>query len=188
MAEKVYTRRGDDGTTGLLFAGKERVSKSGLRPSAYGEVDETVAVLGVARAEASAAGEEGIAAALLELQRELFVVGAELATPAEHQGRLTDGVSRVTQAMVDALEDRIDERTAAFTQPKDFVVPGNTRLGAALDHAARVVRRAERAVVRLAAEDDVRPEVLRYVNRLSDFVWVLARYAEREGHQPRPRE
>lgn len=187
MVDKVYTRKGDDGTTQLLFAGAERISKADPRPSAYGESDEAVAALGVARAEAAAEGQDDVAELLLRLERELFVVNAELATPPEHAGRLQDGVSRVTQDMVDALEADIDSLTARFEQPKDFIVPGNTRLGAALDLAARVVRRAERAVVALAHVDEVRPEVLRYVNRLADLAWVMARYAERTGRQPRPR-
>jgi cob(I)alamin adenosyltransferase len=168
-----------------LFAGAERVSKANPRTSAYGEADEAVAALGLARAEALAAGEDDVAEMVLELQRELFVLNAELATPPEHADRLQDGLTRVTAPMVEALERRIDDLTGRFEQPKDFIVPGNTKAGAALDLAARVVRRAERAVVALA---DVRPEALGYLNRLSDLVWVLARYAERTERQPRPRE
>ncbi len=188
MSDKVYTRRGDDGTTQLLFAGKERVSKAGLRPAAYGEVDEAVAVLGVARARALDEGDEDVAEAVLGRQRELFVLAAELATPPSRWERLAPGVSLVTGEMVDALEGRIDDLEGRFEQPKDFIVPGNTSLGAALDHACRVVRRAERAMVALGSAEEVRPEALRYVNRLSDLCWMLARYAEREGRQPRPRE
>lgn len=187
MSDKVYTRKGDDGTTQLLFAGKERVAKCDPRPSAYGDGDEAVAALGVARAEAREGGQPDVAELVLRLQRELFVVNAELATAAADQHRLADGVSRVTQAMVDALESDIDRLTASFEQPKDFIVPGNTRVGAALDHAARVVRRAERSAVAVARTDEVRPELLRYLNRLADLVWVVARYAERDHTQPRPR-
>jgi cob(I)alamin adenosyltransferase len=89
--------------------------------------------------------------------------------------------------MVAALESTIDELTSGFEQPKDFIVPGNTRLGAALDLAGRVVRRAERSVDALARAEDVRTEARAYINRLADLVWVLARYAEREHRQPRPR-
>jgi cob(I)alamin adenosyltransferase len=185
--KKVYTRKGDDGTTQLLFAGKERVAKSSTRVAAYGDVDESVAALGVARAEASADGQTDVADIVLQLQRELFVLGAELATGTDHADRLTPGVSLVTSDMAVALETKIDELTRAFEQPKDFIVPGNTRLGAALDLAGRVVRRAERAIDALAREEDVRSEARAYVNRLADLVWVLARYAEREHRQPRPR-
>lgn len=188
MSDKVYTRRGDDGTTQLFFAGKERVSKAGLRPAAYGDVDEAVAALGVARARALDEGAEDVAEVVLGRQRELFVLAAELATPPARWERLDPEVSLVTGEMVDGLEERIDDLEGRFEQPKDFIVPGNTSLGAALDHACRIVRRAERAIVALAAADDVRPEALGYVNRLSDLCWVLARYAERRGRQPRPRE
>lgn len=187
MSEKVYTKRGDDGTTQLLFGGKERIPKSDLRPEAYGECDEAVSALGVARAEAGISGQEDVAGILLAVQRELFVLGAELATAPEHWHRLQEGVSMIGDSMVGELERRIDELTAAFEQPRDFIVPGNTPLGAVLDHAARVVRRAERAVVRLSRAEEVRPEALAYVNRLADLAWVLARYAERSGAQPRPR-
>ena len=183
MPDKVYTRRGDDGTTQLLFAGKDRVAKSSLRVNAYGEADEAVAALGLARAEA----DDDVAQVVLRLERELFVLNAELATAPVDVERLTPGVSLVTQEMVDALEADIDRLTAAFEQPKDFIVPGNTRAGAALDFAARVVRRAERAVDALAREENVRAEARAYVNRLADLVWVLARYAERTDRQPRPR-
>jgi cob(I)alamin adenosyltransferase len=184
---KVYTRKGDDGTTQLLFGGKKRVAKSSLRVSAYGEADEAVAALGVARYEATTDDQADVADLVLKLQRELFVLNAELATAAEDAGRLTPGVSLVTSEMVGALEQKIDELTGQFEQPKDFIVPGNTRLGAALDLAARVVRRTERAIDVLAGAEPVRPEARAYVNRLADLVWVLARYAEREHRQPRPR-
>jgi cob(I)alamin adenosyltransferase len=187
MPDKVYTRKGDDGTTQLLYAGKDRVLKSGSRVSAYGECDEAVSALGIARAEAAADGQDDVGQLLLRLQRELFVVNAELATDPGDWDKLTAGVSLVTQDMVDALESDIDGLTASFAQPTDFIVPGNSRLGAAVDHAARVIRRAERAVVSLDRTDDVRSEVLRYLNRLADLAWVLARYAEREERQPRPR-
>ena len=181
--DKVYTRRGDDGTTQLLFAGKDRVPKSSLRVNAYGEADEAVAALGIARAEA----QPDVAELILRLQRELFVLNAELATAPKDAGRLQPGVSLVTQDMVDALEHDIDDLTTKFDQPKDFIVPGNTPVGAAIDYAARVVRRAERAIDALAREEDVRAEARSYVNRLADLVWVLARYAEQSERQPRPR-
>lgn len=187
MPEKVYTRKGDDGTTQLLFAGKGRVEKSSLRVCAYGEADEAVAALGVARFEATADGQDDIAEIVLQLQRELFVLNAELATDPKDVARLQAGRTLVTDEMVARLEVLIDELNAQFEQPKDFIVPGNTRLGAALDLAARVVRRAERALDALSRAEAVRKQARAYVNRLADLVWVLARYAEREERQPRPR-
>jgi cob(I)alamin adenosyltransferase len=186
-SKKVYTRKGDDGTTQLLFAGKDRVAKSSARVSAYGDVDEAVAALGVARAEATADDQNDVAELVLQLQRELFVLGTELATAPEDAGRLTAGVSLVTAEMAAALEKQIDDLNASYEQPKDFIVPGNTRIGAALDLAGRVVRRAERSIDALAREETVRTEARAYINRLADLVWVLARYAEREHRQPRPR-
>lgn len=182
--DKVYTRKGDDGTTQLLFAGKERVSKSSPRVNAYGDCDEAVSALGVARAEAVSDGQDDVAEIVLRLQRELFVLNAELATDPSNWDRLSPGVSLVTSEMASAHEVLIDDLTERFEQPKDFIVPGNSKLGAALDHAARVVRRAERSV---DAVEEVRPEARAYLNRLADLVWVLARYAEREERQPRPR-
>ena len=187
MTDKVYTRKGDDGSTQLLFAGKDRVAKSSLRVEAYGASDEAVSALGLARAYANEAGQDDVAELLLKLQRELFVLNAELATDPKDQDRLQPGVSLVTKEMVDALEASIDELEAQYEQPKDFIVPGNSIPGAHLDHAARVIRRAERAIDALARAESVRSEARAYVNRLADLAWVMARYAERENRQPRPR-
>jgi cob(I)alamin adenosyltransferase len=186
-ADKVYTRRGDDGTTQLLFGGKDRVEKSSLRVTAYGECDEAVSALGIARAEALDTGDTEVADLLLRLEREVFVLNAELATAPKDVDRLQPGVSLVTGEMAEALEVTIDELTGRFEQPKNFIMPGNTKLGAALDHAARVIRRAERAIDALARAESVRPEARAYINRLADLAWVAARFAEREDRQPRPR-
>lgn len=185
--EKVYTRKGDDGTTQLLFGGKDRVEKSSVRVAAYGDCDEAVAALGVARAEALEAQEAEVADLLLRLERELFVLNAELATAPKDQDRLQPGASLITSDMVDALEEVIDDLAGRYEQPRDFIVPGNTKLGAALDLAARVIRRAERSVDTLARAETVRSEARAYVNRLADLAWVAARFAEREDRQPRPR-
>src|SRR5215471_16513882 len=142
-ARKVYTRTGDDGTTGLFHGG--RVAKDAPGPAAYGDVDEAVSALGVARARTDADSE--LHALLLRLQRELFVVGAELATEPVKRGRLEPGVSRVTPEMVTALEPLIDDVTTRFDPPREFVVPGENELAAALDLARTVVRRAERQAV-----------------------------------------
>jgi cob(I)alamin adenosyltransferase len=188
VPDKVYTRKGDDGTTQLLFGGRGRVPKSDLRVAAYGDADEAVAALGLARSLAAEDGLTDVAEILLRLQRELFVLNAELATSPRHADRLVEGTTKVSAGMVDALETTIDDLNAAFEQPQDFVVPGNSRAGAALDLAARVVRRAERSVDALARAEEVRPEARAYLNRLADLTWVLARYAERDVTQPRPRQ
>lgn len=177
MAErKVYTRTGDDGTTGLLFGG--RVGKDGPGPRAYGATDEAVSALGVARAEAERDGE--VDALIVRLQRELFVVGAELATEPEQRPRLTDGVTRVTAAMVDALEPLIDDVSARFDPPQEFVLPGETRLAAALDVARTVIRRSEREAVGAVHDGwlEADSQVVPYLNRLADLVYTLARWQE----------
>ena len=140
---KVYTRKGDDGTTGLLYG--TRVGKDSAGPSAYGEVDEAVSALGLARAETEAGSE--LNDLLVRLQRELFVAGAELATAPENRSKLAPGVSLVTADMVSALEPIIDDVTSRYDPPQEFVLPGENRVAAALDLARCVVRRAERASV-----------------------------------------
>lgn len=173
---KIYTRRGDDGTTGLLYG--SRVPKNAIGPSAYGSIDEAVSALGVARAETEPGSE--LHELLLRIQRELFVAGAELATAPEHRGRLAPGISLVTAGMVSALEPLIDEISARFEQPREFVVPGENRVAAALDLARAVVRRAERDAVEAArlgwADGD--SHVVPYLNRLADLVYTLARWQE----------
>jgi len=170
---RIYTKIGDDGTTGLLYGG--RVSKNDQVTEAYGTTDEAVAALGLARALTTdpAVGEE-----LLGLQRELFVVGADLACNPEDRGRLEPGVSLVTSTMTDRLEGRIDEVVREHPLPNAFVVPGANPASAALDVARSVVRRAERKVVAL---DQVNAEVQRYLNRLSDLLFVLARWQAGES-------
>lgn len=178
---RIYTKKGDDGTTGLLFGG-ERVSKADLRTDAYGTTDEAVAALGMARAEIGHVTdriEARLADLILRLQRELFVVGAELATHVERRDRLVDGTSRVTAAMVAALEREIDDLEALVEQPKEFVLPGESMTGAALDLARTTVRRAERRSVALAEEGGLpESQVLPYLNRLADLLFVMARVAD----------
>jgi cob(I)alamin adenosyltransferase len=179
---KVYTRRGDDGTTGLLYGG--RVDKDDLRTEAYGTVDEAVSALGIARA-ALGGGEEGWAADVLRVQRELFVVGAQLATHTDHWGQLSPDVSRVTPEMIDALEVEIDSLAERFPLPREFVVPGQRPAGAAIDLARTIIRRAERAAVSMRRRDLLPDETpLRYLNRLSDYLFVLARAVEGGEYLP----
>jgi cob(I)alamin adenosyltransferase len=179
---RIYTKTGDDGTTGLLYGG--RVPKSDPATEAYGTVDEAVAELGVARAALVPEAPEA-AALVLRLQRELFVVGADLATNPEQRAKLTPGVSLVTAEMVAALEPEIDALVEAFPLPDGFVVPGATPVSAALDVARCTVRRAERRVVELErAGGTVNPEARRYLNRLSDLLFVLARSVAGDGDVP----
>ena len=168
---KIYTRKGDDGTTGLLFGG--RVRKDDPAPEAYGAVDEAQAALGVARAETGEGSE--LDTLLVRLERDLWVVMAELATAPENRSKLDPGVSLVTQEMVDGLEPVIDDLTSRFDAPTEFVVPGQNRLSALLDVARTAVRKAERRALSAAAEDS---HVVPYLNRLSDLLWTMARWQE----------
>ncbi|MGH2428879.1 MAG: cob(I)yrinic acid a,c-diamide adenosyltransferase [Candidatus Limnocylindria bacterium] len=178
---RIYTRKGDTGTTGLLFGG-DRVSKAGLRTDAYGTTDEAVSALGLARAAIGAQtdrAEARLAELILRLQRELFVVGAELATHADRRSRLTDGSSRMTEAMVTALEGEIDALEADHPMPAEFVLPGESMAGAALDLARTTVRRAERRAVALAESGELPDsQVVPYLNRLADLLFVMARAAD----------
>jgi cob(I)alamin adenosyltransferase len=174
---KIYTRKGDDGTTSLWYGG--RVTKTDPRTEAYGAVDEANSALGVARSLCKAEDEVELHSTIHSLQRELFVAGAELATAPEAAGRLEDGVSRITDAMVDALETDIDRYMDQVDLPPHFVIPGGTELSAALDVARAAIRRAERRVVELRDTDGLASDaVLRYLNRASDLAFALARYAD----------
>lgn len=134
--------------------------------------------MGVARAMCDDSQEE-LAADILALQNELFVAGAELATAPEAAGRLEDGISRITAGMVDALDPEIDKYMAHVNLPPKFVIPGGNRLSAQLDVARTIVRRAERAVVRIQLADELAStEILRFLNRASDLVFSMARYAD----------
>lgn len=168
---KIYTRKGDDGTTGLLYGG--RVGKDSARPAAYGTVDEAQAALGVARAGLERGSE--LDEVLVHLERDLWVLMSELATAPGNRHKLTEGVSLVTAEMVTALEAHIDAFTERFEQPKQFVVPGEDLLAARLDVARTVVRRAERDCIAVEEEGS---QVVPYLNRLSDLCWTLARFQE----------
>lgn len=166
---KIYTRTGDDGTTGLLYG--TRISKADPAAEAYGSVDETVADLGVVRALSD---DPDLQAILLEVQRALFVVGADLATNPKERAKLKPAVSLVTADMVEQVEGLIDSHEAHL--PDEFVVPGGNPVSAALDVARATCRRAERRTVELReAGRDVNPEAARYLNRLSDLLFALAR-------------
>ncbi len=172
---KIYTRKGDDGTTGLFYGG--RVAKDSTGPAAYGDIDETGACLGLARAETEPGSD--LNEELLRLQRSLFIVGAELATAPENHHKLVDGETRVTAEMVAQLEDAIDKIEEERGMPEVFLVPGSNRLGAALDLARATARRAERnSVTHLRAGGYEGSYVLAYLNRLTDYLFMLARAAE----------
>jgi cob(I)alamin adenosyltransferase len=184
----VATGRGDDGTTGLLYGGA-RVSKDDPRTEAYGTVDEAVAALGLARAALAHQQDYGarpasfgtLDATILRLQRELFVVGAELATNPDAWARLEAGRTSVPAEMVDGLGRLLVDLEAHVGVPREFVVPGETQVSAALELARAIVRRAERRAVGLQRAAALRGGslVVPYLNRLADLLWVLARAAER---------
>ena len=168
---RLYTGKGDDGTTGLLFGG--RVPKDSVHPRAVGAVDEAQAVIGVARALADEGGE--IDLALTQACRDLWVLMAELATLPENHAKLADGQTRVSAEMVTALEALVDDLGERFEAPSQFVVPGQTPLAAQLDVARTVVRRAERDAVAATVDGS---HALAYLNRLSSLLWVQARFVE----------
>lgn len=179
---RIYTRRGDDGTTGLLYGG--RVGKDDLRTQVYGTLDETVSVLGLARGQGLVPKVDDI---VVRLQREMFVVGAQLATAEEHQQKLEPGVSKVTPEMTERLEQEIDQLMEQHPVPNEFVLPGELAGAAALDVARSVVRRAEREAVALDRAGGVPdPEIMRYVNRVSDLIYALARFEEAERGRKAP--
>ena len=181
----VATGKGDDGTTGLLFGG--RVSKDDPRTEAYGTVDEAVAALGLARAELGVMATAGtlpaaladLATLILRLQRELFVVGAELAANPAALDKLRDGLTRVDETMLAGVESVLKDAEARITMPREFVVPGETRLSAAMELARTILRRAERRAITLQLAGALPGRwLVPYLNRLADLLWVLARAAE----------
>jgi len=173
---RIYTRKGDDGTTSLWYGG--RVAKTDARTEAYGSIDEAGAALGVARSLCGPDDAE-LAADILRLQRELFVAGAELATAPQAEERLQEGISRIDDDMVAALEPIIDRYMDRVELPPKFVISGGTTLSAQLDVARTVIRRAERRVVTLMEEGQLASEaVMRYLNRASDLVFAMARFAD----------
>lgn len=172
--ERIYTKHGDDGTTGLFYGG--RVAKDSTLPRAYGTADEAQAILGVVRAEAGHGSE--VEALLIPIMRDLWVLMAELATLPENRSKLTPGASSVTPEMVERLEHVIDDLDTRFTPPTEFVVPGGNKVSAWLDVARTVVRRAERHSIAAAPAPSY---VVPYLNRLSDLLWTMARWHEGES-------
>lgn len=187
---RIYTKLGDDGSTGLLFGG--RTSKADPLMDVIGSIDETVATLGLARAASSDAG---LSAAILGVQRDLFVAAADLVANPHARARLVPGISLVTPQLVSRLETLIDQRVAERPLRPVFVVPGANVVSAALDMARTQVRRAERRLVGQAQQVRVQaqqtqaphapnPQVGIYLNRVSDLLYVLARQAAGDDEEP----
>ena len=171
---KTFNKRGDQGQTSLLFG--DRVSKANPHSEAYGTVDEAVSALGLARCWASLRVKEII----LSIQQELFTVNAELATPTQHYHKVAAKGQVVTPQMVQRLEDIIEQLETEIELPRAFILPGGSPSSAALDLARTIVRRAERRVVALEEQKLIQnEEVLKYMNRLADLLFILARYEER---------
>jgi cob(I)alamin adenosyltransferase len=184
--DRVYTKRGDAGETDLV--GGAPTSKASLRIESFGAVDEANAAIGVARdacraRRKPAAASRRIDAMLRRVQNELFNVGSELATPP---AKLHPGQPVVEARHVEALEREMDALNEDLEPLRSFVLPGGGPVGAALHVARTICRRAERAVVRLATEEPVRAETLRYLNRLSDHLFVLGRWAAKQYGEPEP--
>lgn len=175
---RIYTRGGDAGETSLV--GGRRVAKHDLRVEAYGTVDEANSVIGLARLQTAHRDLAGEADAMLgRIQNDLFDLGADLATPEEPAPKYPP--LRVTAAQVERLEREIDAMNASLAPLNSFVLPGGSAASAHLHHARTVTRRAERLVSALMAVEAVNPEALKYANRLSDHLFVLARHMNGDG-------
>ena len=178
---KVYTRTGDEGMTDLV--GGERVPKDSLRIESYGTVDELQSVLGMLRAALAESGSVEIVAHLHRVQQDLFDLGSTLSTPPQHADRVKNPI---TEERIGWLEETMDRWNEELPPLRSFVLSGGGRYSA-LGHVARTVcRRCERIVLRLAREEEVPAEVLRYLNRLSDFLFVLARHLARVFGEEEP--
>ena len=174
---KIYTKKGDNGDTSLLYGAG--VSKDDIAPEAYGSVDELVASLGLIRAESKLPTD--VKDTILRIQRELFIVGAELATDKSKRKKLSEGKTLVTEEMIINLEKDIDNLTEKNGLPNFFVVPGENMIAAKLDWSRVVSRRAERKCVTWYKTLDMSDsKVLIYLNRLSDLLWMMARDFEKD--------
>ena len=173
---QIYTKYGDEGETSLLYGG--RVSKTDPRCEAYGTVDEAISALGIARTQVESTELKSM---IKKIQRDLFKVGAELATSVSDYHKLQSNFSVITEEMVAELEDHIDTLNDSMTLPSAFIVPGSSIGSAALDLSRTIMRRAERKVVtlkhgQLLAND----KVLKYINRLADLLFIMARYEDKD--------
>jgi cob(I)alamin adenosyltransferase len=172
---KIYTRKGDKGETGLI--GGTRLLKSALRVEAYGEVDELNAVLGWIRARLT---DETIRAELLQIQRDLFAVGAQLADPTGHVEQKAEKAG-LHEGRVRGLEAVIDRYDTVLSPLRGFILPGGSKDGALLHMARAVCRRAERRMVALSRDEPLSPLLIPYINRLSDLLFTLARVVNRDA-------
>lgn len=176
MSKRIYTRTGDDGTTALF--GGDRVGKGNPRIEAYGTVDEVNSVIGVARSHLQGqAGEDRLDPVLGDIQEELFVLGADLATPEDAKSV----VPRIADEHVQQLEEQIDTFDADLEPLKNFILPGGSPAGATLHSARTVCRRAERLVVQAGTSTPINRQAVVYLNRLSDLLFVLARWANKKA-------
>lgn len=177
---KTFNKRGDGGETSLLYGG--RVAKSHPRTEAYGTVDEAVSALGLARALTA---NSRVAGLVQHYQKELFLVGAEMATDLDHHDNLTKHFDTIGGEQVDRIEALIAELEAEIAMPDSFIIPGDTPAAAALDLARTVIRRCERKAVELHSQALIRNEaILAYLNRLADLTFTLARYEEQSSMVP----
>jgi cob(I)alamin adenosyltransferase len=175
---KVYTRSGDNGQTSLATG--ERISKTSRRVVAYGEVDELNSWLGAVRGRIT---EPATRELVTQIQNELFVLGADLATPLPGKDK-PDVVRRISSVEVEALEREIDRYNQTLAPLEEFILPGGSETGALLHVARTVARRAERATVHLLEAERINPQALIYLNRLSDLLFVLARLVNRQDGSP----
>lgn len=189
----IYTKTGDDGTTGRLFGG--RVAKDNTLVDACGDIDEAVAALGVARQALDEAADDSpsdgggeaadLSARVLQVQRQLFVIAADLMANPRARARLVPGISLAGPELTDGLERAIDELVERRPLRPVFVVPGTTRASAALDLARAVLRRAERHTIGARGQDQqVSDDVIAWLNRAGDLLYVLARHAVGDGEEP----
>jgi cob(I)alamin adenosyltransferase len=174
---KVYTRYGDSGETSLLYGG--RVKKNDLRTEAYGTIDEAVSALGMARISST---DPQVKEIILNLQKDLFTAGAELATDKDHFNKFLKHFSPITEDMIKSAEETIDELQSEFELPPFFVLPGGSSASSAIDLSRSILRRAERWIVSLDEGNLIREEsvVLPYINRVADLLFILARYEDRK--------
>lgn len=176
---KIYTRGGDQGETSL--GDGSRVAKHDARVEAYGTVDEANAVIGLVRVEIARAGadEKDLDAALSRIQNDLFDLGADLCTPED--GRRAEGALRIAASQVEWLETEIDKINERLAPLSSFILPGGSPVAAQLHLARTVARRAERCVTELARSETVNTEAVKYLNRLSDLLFVMSRAANNDG-------
>ena len=174
---KIYTRTGDKGETVLV--GGLKVEKHSLRPDAFGEVDELNSIIGIVRTYICKDEQSGLNDILEKIQNELFDLGADLATPENSKN--SDKILRITSSQVKRLENEIDKFNKDLNELKSFVLPGGSKLSSWLHLARTSTRRAERKITKLASEEGINNEVIIYINRLSDLLFVMARHCNDNG-------